>query len=78
MTNPIIDQGTGLHTYDHRRWPCGIYLVDEQKLRELADEVILELQKRGFLSAIYAHLMSQNQVRNLGRIKVVQEQAAKA
>jgi hypothetical protein len=56
----------------------GIYLVDEEKLRKLSDESLLELQKRGFLGAIYAHLMSQNQVRNLGRIKVVQEQAAKA
>jgi hypothetical protein len=56
----------------------GIYLVDEQKLRELTDESLLELQKRGFLAAIYAHLMSQNQVRTLGRIKVAQEQDAKA
>ena len=56
----------------------GIYLVDEQKLRELSDELLLELQKSGFLSVIYAHLMSQNQVRNLGRIKVAQEAAAKA
>jgi hypothetical protein len=56
----------------------GIYLVDEPKLRELSDESVLDLHKRGYLSAIYAHLMSQNQVRSLARIKVAQDQGAKA
>ena len=54
----------------------GIYLVDENKLRELEDEPMLDLQRRGFLSAIHAHLMSQNQMRNLARIKVMQQQEA--
>ena len=52
----------------------GIYLVEEKKLRELEDKPLLDLHKRGFLSAIHAHLMSQNQIRNLARIKVAQQQ----
>jgi hypothetical protein len=48
----------------------GIYLVDEKKLRELPDEVILELHRRGFLQAIHAHLQSLLQVRRLARIKL--------
>ncbi|MGI5308168.1 SapC family protein [Rheinheimera sp. WS51] len=36
----------------------GIYLVDEQKLAELDDAVVVELHKNGYLKVIYAHLLS--------------------
>ncbi|MEP5568657.1 MAG: SapC family protein [Halioglobus sp.] len=48
----------------------GIYLVDEKKLREVDDQTILDLNQRGFLPAIYAHLMSLRQATRLARIKV--------
>jgi hypothetical protein len=47
----------------------GIYLVDEKKLAELADDVVLELHRNGFLQAVYAHLLSLQQVRRLVRLK---------
>jgi hypothetical protein len=48
----------------------GIYLVDENKVRELPDDVALDYYRRGFLPAIYAHLMSLGQTSRLARLKV--------
>ncbi|VEF25046.1 SapC [Shewanella baltica] len=36
----------------------GIYTVDEQKMHELEEVVMLDFAKRGFYSVIYAHLCS--------------------
>ena len=47
----------------------GIYLVDEAKLREQPDDVVMDLFKRGYLQAIHSHLMSLHQVKRLVRIK---------
>ncbi|RVT47793.1 multidrug transporter [Rheinheimera sediminis] len=44
----------------------GIYIVDEKKLNSLSDEQLLDLNKRGLIPAIYAHLMSLQQVQRLG------------
>ena len=44
----------------------GIYIVDEKKLNSLSDEQLLDLNKRGIMPAIYAHLMSLQQVQRLG------------
>ncbi len=44
----------------------GIYIVDEKKLNSLSDEQLLDLSKRGMMPAIYAHLMSLQQVQRLG------------
>ncbi len=44
----------------------GIYIVDEKKLNSLSDEQLLDLIKRGLMPAIYAHLMSLQQVQRLG------------
>jgi len=44
----------------------GIYIVDEKKLNSLSDEQLLDLNKRGMMPAIYAHLMSLQQVQRLG------------
>ena len=43
----------------------GIYIVDEKKLHELPDEQFMDLRKKGLLAAIYAHLMSLQQVQLL-------------
>lgn len=50
----------------------GLYIVDEKKLNSLSDEQLLDLNKRGMMPGIYAHLMSLQQVQRLG------ERAAKA
>ena len=47
----------------------GLYFVDEEKLGELPDDKFLELKTRGFLPVIYAHMISLNQMRRLGRYK---------
>jgi SapC len=56
----------------------GLYLVDEQKLRELSDEVVLDLFNRGYLQAIYSHLMSLHQTKRLVRMKQARVGKAKA
>ncbi len=43
----------------------GIYLVDEEKLKALADDKVLELHKKGFLGLIYAHMCSLGQTHSL-------------
>lgn len=40
----------------------GFYTVSEEKLNALSDEVILDLFKQGYLSVIYASMMSMQQV----------------
>lgn len=44
----------------------GIYIVDEKKLLSLSEEQTLDLSKRGMMPAIYAHLMSLQQIQRLG------------
>lgn len=44
----------------------GIYIIDEKKLQELPDEQFADLRKKGVLPAVYAHLMSLQQVQRLG------------
>lgn len=43
----------------------GIHMIDEKKLNELDNDVFLELRKSGFLTAIYAHLMSLQHTQKL-------------
>ncbi len=47
----------------------GLFFIDENKLNELPDEKFNDLRKRGFLPAIYAHMISVSQIRRLGRLK---------
>jgi hypothetical protein len=54
----------------------GIYVVNEQKLNELDDEVYLEIRKRGYMAPIYSQLSSMNQLQNLGQLKVAAKKIA--
>lgn len=45
----------------------GIYMVDQQRLENLDDEVYSTLRKNGALQIIHAHLMSMKQVNRLTR-----------
>ncbi|EHR41576.1 MULTISPECIES: SapC family protein [Alishewanella] len=56
----------------------GIHMVDDQKLNELSDETFLELRKLGYLTAIYAHLMSLQHTQKLVQKLAEREEAAKA
>lgn len=47
----------------------GVYLVDEKQLNALSDEDFLALRSRGFLSPIYHHLSSLNQLSKLAYLK---------
>jgi len=40
----------------------GVYIVDEDKLSQLADNHVLTLHKNGLFAPIYAHLMSLHQL----------------
>ena len=50
----------------------GINMIDDKALNELSDETFLELRKLGYLTAIYAHLMSLQHTQ-----KLVQKLAAR-
>lgn len=47
----------------------GLYLVDDQKICNLPDDVALDYYKRGILQAAFAHLMSLRQATRLARMK---------
>ena len=66
----LVPQELNLELAGKKTNISGIYLVSEQKLRELDDETVLDLNKRGFLLAIHAHLMSLGQARRLARLKL--------
>ncbi len=66
----LVPQELNLELAGKKTNISGIYLVSEQKLRELDDETVLDLNKRGFLRAIHAHLMSLGQARRLARLKL--------
>jgi hypothetical protein len=43
----------------------GFFMVDEDKLRNLPDAVVLELHRNGILALLHAHLLSMGQVNQL-------------
>lgn len=47
----------------------GLHIIDEEKLNALSDEHFAELRKQGFLAAVYAQMLSLNQIHRLARIK---------
>ena len=55
----------------------GFAVVDEKKLRELADETVASLTKRGVLGCVYAHLFSMSNFSDLA-LTSAEDQAAKA
>ncbi|MBU1311783.1 MAG: SapC family protein [Gammaproteobacteria bacterium] len=63
----IKEQVLTLTIKGEERRITGIYLVDEAKLNELSDEQFLELRKNGYLTAIYAQLMSLQHTQKLVR-----------
>ena len=46
----------------------GVFRIDETKLNALSNEDFIELREKNYLPAIYAHLASLIQVKNLGRL----------
>ena len=54
----------------------GIYKIDEQALNQLSDEVALQLYKRKYFAAIYAHLASLSQFNRLLALKAEQDKKA--
>ena len=65
----LSEQTLNLEINGQKRQLSGVHVVNEQKLNALSDEDFLTMKKRGFLSPIYAHLMSMQQLNNLARLK---------
>ena len=47
----------------------GLHIIDEERLNGLSEEKFAGLRKRGFLAAIYAQMLSMNQVHRLAKLK---------
>ncbi|MDP5207181.1 SapC family protein, partial [Alishewanella sp. SMS9] len=56
----------------------GINMIDDKALNELSDETFLELRKLGYLTAIYAHLMSLQHTQKLVQKLAARDAAAAA
>ena len=63
----IKEQVLTLNIKGEERRINGIFLIDEAKLNELTDEQFLELRKSGYLTAIFAQLMSLQHTQKLVR-----------
>lgn len=61
---------------DRTRNVTGCHVVNEEKLNELDDETFLELRRKRFLPAIYAHLMSLPQIERLVQMRKDKEARA--
>lgn len=61
----ITEQTLTLNINGEERRINGIHLIDEKKLNGLSDEVFLDLRKNGYLTAIYAQLMSLQHTQKL-------------
>ncbi|MDN3640208.1 SapC family protein [Simiduia curdlanivorans] len=48
----------------------GVYQVDMKRLSQLADDKFIELRRRGFLTAVYAQLLSMQKLRELARLNL--------
>ena len=55
---------------------AGCYVVNEERLNNLSDELFLDMRKRGYIGPIYGHLASVAQMDRLVRLR--QEAAAAA
>ena len=65
-----------MHVKDGARMKniSGCYVINEERLNNLSDELFLVLKRKGYLSAIYAHLISLAQAERL--VKLQDESAA--
>lgn len=48
---------------------AGSFVINEDRLAKSSDEVFLEMRRRGYLPAVYAHLVSLGQVERLMMLK---------
>ena len=67
--NLLVEQTLNIDINDQKRQLSGLYLVDEKKLNALSDEDFIDLRKRGYLPAIYAHMLSIHQLNTLASLK---------
>jgi SapC len=65
----LVERTLNIDINDQKRQLSGLYLVDEKKLNALSDEEFCEIRKRGYLSAIYAHMLSVHQLSKLASLK---------
>ena len=65
----LAAQTLNIELNGQKRQLSGVYIIDERKLNDLSDEDFLAMKKRGYLSPIYAHLFSMQQLNNLARLK---------
>jgi hypothetical protein len=47
----------------------GCYVINEQRLNSLSDELFLEIKHKQYLPAVYAHLVSLAQTERLVKLK---------
>ncbi len=72
----LVEQNLSVDVLGRNINLTGLYFVSETKFNELDDETYADLRKRGFLHVIYAHLVSLNQIRRLGKAKAERENSA--
>ena len=47
----------------------GCYVINEERLNNFSDTKFVEIRQKGYLPAIYAHLISLSQIERLASMK---------
>jgi hypothetical protein len=63
---------------DQVRNITGCYVINEERLNNFSDAKFLEVRQKGYLPAIYAHLISLAQIERLAGLKKPAEVVADA
>ena len=70
VDNELLTEGKiSLTVSDRNIVLDGLYTVNQSTLDNMSDEMFLELRKKGYLSAIYAHINSITQIEKLAKLK---------
>ena len=66
----LEEKGFTIEVGEDKRKVTGIHVVNEEKFNALPDDKIVELHKKGYLGAVYAHMISLSQTpRLVNRLK---------
>lgn len=63
----LVQKTIALQDKDVKQVLDGLWVVDEEKLAALSDADVVDLHRNGYLAAIYAHLLSLNNVNRLAQ-----------
>lgn len=69
QNNLLTPLNMRVNTANQARNITGCYVINEERLNNFSDQKFLEVRQKGYLPAIYAHLISLAQIERLAGLK---------